>query len=361
MVSTVILVASMVLVARALDGALALPLGLTSAVCTTAIMFVFPGMCASCVHKSIWGKVLPVTFAVAGLLIGTASTVIWREGRLKNGFERPVVIHRAILGSVERMSAILMEHYAGKWPFWLSPRQVKVVPVGTQFNEYAVWVERQLQIYGFYAEAETSGKTLNKKVREAQLEQWNYVAVVGAEEQNALSVNLRSRESEKPLGAFSMIDFIAKLDKEAMPSSQPLRQFEAFQGRLPEAKVPAAEPAAINGRAKEQRPAFQKQGSLQANDKFASLSVDDDVEAFLEVHPYVKGFEPSSADAELFEQLSESGAPETPNLRRGDGTITWSPSRPWNVRRGRRRLRQRSRLTSETRSRHRCSSGRFHH
>jgi len=246
--------------------------------------------------------------------------VIWREGRLKNGFERPVVIHRAILGSVERMSAILMEHYAGKWPFWLSPRQVKVVPVGTQFNEYAVWVERQLQIYGFYAEAETSGKTLNKKVREAQLEQWNYVAVVGAEEQNALSVNLRSRESEKPLGAFSMIDFIAKLDKEAMPSSQPLRQFEAFQGRLPEAKVPAAEPAAINGRAKEQRPAFQKQGSLQvrkaANDKFASLSVDDDVEAFLEVHPYVKGFEPSSADAELFEQLSESGAPETPNLRR---------------------------------------------
>jgi len=75
MVSTVILVASMVLVARALDGALALPLGLTSAVCTTAIMFVFPGMCASCVHKSIWGKVLPVTFAVAGVLIGTASTV----------------------------------------------------------------------------------------------------------------------------------------------------------------------------------------------------------------------------------------------------------------------------------------------
>ncbi|CAE7729129.1 THS1 [Symbiodinium pilosum] len=190
-VSTAVLVASMVVVARALDGALALPLGLTSAVCTTAIMFVFPGMCASSVHKSMWGKVLPVAFAVAGLFIGTASTVIWREGRLKNGFERPVVIHRAILGSVERMSAILMEHYAGKWPFWLSPRQVQVVPVGTQFNEYAQWVERQLQIHGFYAEAETSGKTLNKKVREAQLAQWNYVAVVGAEEQNALSVNLR--------------------------------------------------------------------------------------------------------------------------------------------------------------------------
>ncbi|CAE7028723.1 THRRS [Symbiodinium natans] len=103
--------------------------------------------------------------------------VIWREGRLKNGFERPVVIHRAILGSVERMSAILMEHYAGKWPFWLSPRQVQVVPVGTQFNEYALWVERQLQIHGFYAEAETSGKTLNKKAM-ACLEQGGPHAVL---------------------------------------------------------------------------------------------------------------------------------------------------------------------------------------
>ncbi|CAJ1349494.1 unnamed protein product [Effrenium voratum] len=244
--------------------------------------------------------------------------VIWREGRLKNGFERPVVIHRAILGSIERMSAILMEHYAGKWPFWLSPRQVMVVPVGAQFNDYAVWVERQLNNYGFHAEAETSGKTLNKKVREAQLAQWNYVAVVGADEQSKLSVNLRSRESEKPLGLFSMVDFVAKLDAEAMPSSQPLRQFEAFQGRLPVPKsavVPEPEAPAARG-----KPTFQKQGSLQlrkaANDRFAKLSVDDDVEAFLESHPYVKGFEPSSSDAELFEQLSESGLPETPNLRR---------------------------------------------
>jgi len=61
--------------------------------------------------------------------------VIWREGKLKAGNERPVVIHRAILGSVERMSAILIEHYAGKWPFWLSPRQVMVVPVSAIYNE----------------------------------------------------------------------------------------------------------------------------------------------------------------------------------------------------------------------------------
>ncbi|CAK9007416.1 unnamed protein product [Durusdinium trenchii] len=220
---------------------------------------------------------------------------------------------------------------AGKWPFWLSPRQVQVVPVGTQFNDYALWVERQLQIHGFHAEAETSGKTLNKKVREAQLAQWNYVAVVGAEEQNGLSVNLRSRESEKPLGVFSMVDFIAKLDSEAMPSSQPLRQFEAFQGRLPAALKKTTLPEPKEPTAKSPaKPTFQKQGSLQlrkaANEKFAALAVDEDVEAFLESHPYVKGFEPSRADAELFQQLSESGAPTTPNLRRWYDHIESFPS-----------------------------------
>ncbi|CAE7256800.1 ths1 [Symbiodinium sp. CCMP2592] len=246
--------------------------------------------------------------------------VMWREGRLKNGFERPVIIHRAILGSIERMSAILMEHYAGKWPFWLSPRQVQVVPVGTQFSEYALWVVRQLQIHGFYAEAETSGKTLNKKVREAQLAQWNYIAVVGAEEQTSLSVNLRSRESAQALGSFSMMDFIAKLDSEAMPSSQPLRQFEPFQGRLPETKKPEPEASKQKG----------QKGSLQLrkanSDRFASLSVEEDVEGFLESHPYVKGFSPSKADVELFDQLCESGVPETPNLKRWFDHIESFPS-----------------------------------
>lgn len=166
--------------------------------------------------------------------------VVWREGKLKNGFERPVVIHRAILGSIERMSAILMEHYAGKWPFWLSPRQVMIVPVSDKYNEYALWVERQLTLFGFYAEAETSGKTLNKKVREAQLAQWNYVAVVGETEQTDLSVNIRQRDLEKPLGTFTIHEFIAKLESENMPSSVPLRQLEPFKGRAVAAPAAAA-------------------------------------------------------------------------------------------------------------------------
>jgi threonyl-tRNA synthetase len=247
--------------------------------------------------------------------------VIWREGKLKNGFERPVVIHRAILGSVERMSAILMEHYAGKWPFWLSPRQVMVVPISSQFNDYAQWVERQLTLHGYYAEAELSGKTLNKKVREAQLAQWNLIAVVGESEMTSLSVNLRSRDEEKPLGLFSMTDFIAKLDAMSTPTSQPLRQFEPFQGKLPETSRPAAQLPVANGYpTPEQKPKLEKQGSLQerkaASKQFANLAVDDDVEAFLENHPYVKGFTPSQSDAELFEQLSASGIPSTAHLRR---------------------------------------------
>lgn len=166
--------------------------------------------------------------------------VIWKEGRLKNGFERPVVIHRAILGSIERMTAILTEHYAGKWPFWLSPRQVMVVPISEKFNDYAKWVERQLTIYGFFSEADLSNKTLNKKVREAQIAQWNYVAVVGEKEQADLSVNLRQRDVEKPLGTLSLQELIDKFDSEAMPSSQPLRKFEPFNGRLPGGAAAAA-------------------------------------------------------------------------------------------------------------------------
>eukprot|EP00411_Alexandrium_monilatum_P061946 CAMPEP_0175528502 /NCGR_PEP_ID=MMETSP0096-20121207/20677_1 /TAXON_ID=311494 /ORGANISM="Alexandrium monilatum, Strain CCMP3105" /LENGTH=885 /DNA_ID=CAMNT_0016831191 /DNA_START=40 /DNA_END=2697 /DNA_ORIENTATION=- len=253
--------------------------------------------------------------------------VIWREGKLRSGFERPVVIHRAILGSIERMSAILIEHYAGKWPFWLSPRQVMVVPVSEGHHAYAEWVVRQLTLYGFYAESELSSKTLNKKVRESQLAQWNFIAVVGEQEKEALSVNIRERDIKDPLGIFTLPDFIAKLDSLAMPSSQPMRTFEPFEGRsvltaAPAPAAAAAAPAAAAPAAAAARPPTVKnqasslQVRKQTSKQFADLKVEDDVEAFLEEHPYVKGFQPTAADAELFKQLAETGFPETPNLRR---------------------------------------------
>ncbi|XP_066584638.1 threonine--tRNA ligase 1, cytoplasmic isoform X2 [Prorops nasuta] len=109
---------------------------------------------------------------------------------------KPVIIHRAILGSVERMIAILTESYAGKWPFWLSPRQAMVIPIVSQFDDYAYKVRDSLWDAGFMAEVDTdSSDTLNKKVRNAQLAQFNFILVVGEKELNAGTVNVRTRDN----------------------------------------------------------------------------------------------------------------------------------------------------------------------
>ncbi|CAN0401484.1 unnamed protein product, partial [Phaeothamnion confervicola] len=79
-------------------------------------------------------------------------------------YKRPVMVHRAMLGSVERMVAILTEHYGGRWPFWLSPRQALVVPVAQSLIPYASAVRDRLHDAGFYVDVEDSSKTLNKKV-----------------------------------------------------------------------------------------------------------------------------------------------------------------------------------------------------
>jgi len=93
----------------------------------------------------------------------------WQEGELKPGFRRPVIIHRAILGSIERFSAILIEHLAGKWPFWISPRQIIVCPISEKALEYCESVYLYLHNQGFQASLDTSQGSINKKVRNAQL------------------------------------------------------------------------------------------------------------------------------------------------------------------------------------------------
>ncbi|KAM7464605.1 hypothetical protein LguiA_032726 [Lonicera macranthoides] len=108
--------------------------------------------------------------------------------------ERPVMIHRAILGSVERMFAILLEHYKGKWPFWLSPRQAIVCPVSDKSQSYGLQVRDQIHAAGYYVDVDTSDRTIQKKVREAQLAQYNYILVVGEEEANTGKVSVRVRD-----------------------------------------------------------------------------------------------------------------------------------------------------------------------
>ncbi|KAK6124326.1 hypothetical protein DH2020_041947 [Rehmannia glutinosa] len=135
--------------------------------------------------------------------------------------ERPVMIHRAILGSVERMFAILLEHYKGKWPFWLSPRQAIVCPVSDKSQAYALEVRDRIHDAGFYVDVDTTDRTINKKevtddevllfsflgctfdpvtshdtvVREAQLAQYNYILVVGEKEVGTGQVAVRIRDS----------------------------------------------------------------------------------------------------------------------------------------------------------------------
>lgn len=108
---------------------------------------------------------------------------------------RPVMIHRAILGSVERMIAILTEHTAGKWPFWISPRQVVVIPVAALYNAYASDIQQRLSDAGLYCDADLSDLTLQKKIRNAEIAQYNFTLVVGEAEQSSGSVNVRNRDA----------------------------------------------------------------------------------------------------------------------------------------------------------------------
>jgi threonyl-tRNA synthetase len=94
---------------------------------------------------------------------------------LTPGCARPVIIHRAVAGSIERFTAILVEHFAGKWPFWLSPRQILIVPVGVGFYEYAQEVQTIFKKQNMFVDVDLSGNTLQKKIRTGQLSQYNFI------------------------------------------------------------------------------------------------------------------------------------------------------------------------------------------
>jgi threonyl-tRNA synthetase len=112
----------------------------------------------------------------------------------------PVIIHRAIMGSLERFFGVLIEHTAGKWPFWLSPRQVVVCTVNDRNNDYAASCATQLKRVEtdstqLYVDVDASQRTIPKKVRDAQLSQYNVIALAGDEEQSDGTLTLRFRDS----------------------------------------------------------------------------------------------------------------------------------------------------------------------
>uniref|UniRef100_A0A7S4IRV5 Probable threonine--tRNA ligase, cytoplasmic n=1 Tax=Vannella robusta TaxID=1487602 RepID=A0A7S4IRV5_9EUKA len=115
----------------------------------------------------------------------------------ESGNQRPVMIHRAIYGSLERFMAILIEHTAGEWPFWVNPRQLLVIPISLKCSEYANQVKQELFDAGFHVEIDLSDKQLKKKMMNVRLDGFfNYVLVVGGKEQENHTVNIRTRDNE---------------------------------------------------------------------------------------------------------------------------------------------------------------------
>ncbi len=120
--------------------------------------------------------------------------------------EMPLVIHRAPLSTHERMVGFLIEHYAGAFPVWLAPEQVRVIPITDAQNEYAVQIESQLRAEGIRVSADLSSERMNAKIRNAQLFKVPYMLVIGANEAAAGQVSLRARDGSQqnniPLGEF---------------------------------------------------------------------------------------------------------------------------------------------------------------
>ncbi|XP_075856203.1 threonine--tRNA ligase, mitochondrial isoform X3 [Microcebus murinus] len=125
--------------------------------------------------------------------------------------ERPVLIHRAVLGSVERLLGVLAESCGGKWPLWLSPFQVVVIPVRTEQEEYAREAQQSLQAAGLASDLDAdSGLTLSRKVRRAQLAHYNFQFVVGQKEQSKRTVNIRTRDNRQ-LGEWDLTEAVQRL------------------------------------------------------------------------------------------------------------------------------------------------------
>ena len=121
---------------------------------------------------------------------------------------RPFMIHRALLGSLERFFGVLIEHYGGAFPVWLAPLQARIIPIADRHHEYAHQVQQELESAGLRVDVDDSSERMQAKIRDAQMLKIPYMLVVGDQEAEDGSVNLRLRTGEKP-GALSVAGFTA--------------------------------------------------------------------------------------------------------------------------------------------------------
>jgi len=132
----------------------------------------------------------------------------------KDGKEKiPAMIHRTILGSMERFISLIIEHFAGAFPLWLSPVQVEVIPVSEKFEKYAKDIRQKLFSENIRVALNDSNESLGKRIRTAQNQKVNYMLIVGEKEMKAKSVAVRDRE-KGDLGAMKVEKFLEKIEKE---------------------------------------------------------------------------------------------------------------------------------------------------
>ena len=127
--------------------------------------------------------------------------------------QRPVMLHRALLGSVERFMGILIEHFAGKFPLWLSPVQVEVIPVSDKFKDFAESIADKLHAAGLRVHLDGRAEKVGYKIREAQVKKINYMLVIGEKEETSGKLSVRKRNGEE-VQDVDVDEFIASLKEE---------------------------------------------------------------------------------------------------------------------------------------------------
>ncbi|WP_052504412.1 threonine--tRNA ligase [Rossellomorea aquimaris] len=130
-----------------------------------------------------------------------------------NGTARPIMIHRAIYGSIERFMAIIIEHFGGDFPLWLAPHQVKILPISDAHVQYAQAVKSQLEKEGFRVEIDDRVEKVGMKIREAEMQKVPYMMVIGDKEVEGDSISLRKRK-EGNVGMLKIGDALLKLQEE---------------------------------------------------------------------------------------------------------------------------------------------------
>ena len=126
---------------------------------------------------------------------------------------RPFVIHRVVYGSIERFIGILIEHFAGRFPVWIAPEQVKVIPVADRHSDFAKSVQAKLYAAGLRVAVDARSEKVGYKIREAQLQQVPYMIIVGDKEIESGELSIRSRDQGE-LGVQSMEDFVNLVHEE---------------------------------------------------------------------------------------------------------------------------------------------------